>query len=504
MCGIFLVKSRSTIPLEEHLNAFIKLQNRGPDFFSYRHENNIFIGQSTLHITGSNEYYHTVHPTFLAYNGEIYNYKKFGNYSNDIELVADVVLRDLKKFTEFEGPWAWAWTNDSTVLYATDPQGERILYQYKDEEILIVSSEILPIIEFLGKVHCTVPYSNKCWTMLAQTPWHAITRIIPGTVYRDGYPERDIDNVWSWIKEPSCQNFDEAYEEFQSIWRDVCHDMTPACPAGLSYSGGIDSNLILNSVDNLSLYAVNTQGKDAIVDNIVEFLTAEEQSRLTVIDVDNRLWADKYRELIEWTQMPAQSWSFVGKWLVNEACQERVLFTGIAADELFGGYNIYKTLTYFAEGSTSPYSQCDHDNLWTRCLSAYNGQANQATLLMDYLYQVVGNDAPGADRIGGAHGIEIRNPFMHPRLIKFILNLPFEFKVNTVSKPLLRRLFLERWPEALLFPKMGFAGHANDSLPYMNVDITPTEDRHLDWKEISQKSFYEYTTPSRPVGTLVS
>lgn len=504
MCGILLVKSRTTIPLEQHLVAFSRLQNRGPDFFSYRYENNIFVGQATLHITGSNDYYHQAHPTFLAYNGEIYNYKKFGAYSNDIELVADTVPRNINKFTEFEGPWAWAWSNDSTVLYATDPQGERILYQYKDDEVLIVCSEILPILEFLGRIHCDAPYLNKCWTMLSQTPWHGITRITPGTVYRDGYPERDIDNVWSWIKEPSGITFDEAYEEFKTIWKDICRDMTPECTAGLSYSGGLDSNLILNSIDNLSLYSINTQGKDSIVDNIFKFLTPEEQARLTVVDVDPELWAKKYRELIEYTQMPAQSWSFVGKWLVADACKERVLFTGLAADELFGGYGVYKTLAYSSKGSTSPYSSNDHDNLWTKCLSAYNGQADQATLLMDYWYQVVGNDAPGTDRICGAHGIEARNPFMHPRLMKFALNLPFEFKVNTVSKPLIRRLFLERWPEELLYPKMGFAGHANDALPYMNVTINSTGDRHADWKEIAQKSFYEYTTPLQSLGTLDS
>jgi asparagine synthetase B (glutamine-hydrolysing) len=170
-----------------------------------------------------------------------------------------------------------------------------------------------------------------------------------------------------------------------------------------------------------------------------------------------------------------------------------VLFTGLAADELFGGYGIYKTLEYNSSGSTSPYSSHDHAGLWDRCLTTYNGDAQQATLLMDYWYQVVGLDAPGMDRIAGAHGIETRNPFMSRKLMTFALNLPFEFKVNTQSKPLIRRAFMQRWPEELIYPKMGFAGHANDSIPYLDVVVKLTGDRHQDWKQVAQQTFYEYT-----------
>jgi hypothetical protein len=71
------------------------------------------------------------------------------------------------------------------------------------------------------------------------------------------------------------------------------------------------------------------------------------------------------------------------------------------------------------------------------------------------------------------------------------LNLPFEFKVGLVSKPLIRQLFLERWPEHMIMPKKGFTGHANDSLPYLPITIKSTSDRLLDWKQIVQKSFYD-------------
>jgi asparagine synthetase B (glutamine-hydrolysing) len=493
MCGILLVHSRDAIPLDKHLSALKTLKSRGPDLETYQYKNNIFIGQTLLHITGTQEFYHTPHSDFLAYNGEIYNYKSFGKYHNDVELVADVVPSKLSRFKQFEGMWAWAWTNFDTVLYATDPQGERVLYQYQDDDILIVASEVTAILEYIQPRHCVIPYENKCWTMLDQTPWAGIVRLEPGQLYRNGKKESELDSIWSWISAPTICTFDEAAEEFDSLWAWTCRLMTPTCDAALSYSGGLDSNLILNSIDHLELYAVNTTGKDDIIDNIDKFLTANEMIRLHLQNISPEQWGQAYQELIKQTKMPASSWSHVGKWLVAQQCRQRVLFTGLAADELFGGYGIYKTLEYNSSGSTSPYSSHDHAGLWDRCLTTYNGDAQQATLLMDYWYQVVGLDAPGMDRIAGAHGIETRNPFMSRRLMTFALNLPFEFKVNTQSKPLIRRAFMQRWPEELIYPKMGFAGHANDSIPYLDVVVKLTGDRHQDWKQVAQQTFYEYT-----------
>jgi hypothetical protein len=76
-------------------------------------------------------------------------------------------------------------------------------------------------------------------------------------------------------------------------------------------------------------------------------------------------------------------------------------------------------------------------------------------------------------------------------MMQFALNLPWELKVNTVTKPLIRKKFLERWSQDLMLPKMGFAGHANDSLPWLGVSIDSTGDRHQDWQRIAQQTFYE-------------
>jgi asparagine synthetase B (glutamine-hydrolysing) len=491
MCGILLVNSKDPISIDIHLQAFKKLKSRGPDFDRYQYKNNIFIGQTVLHITGNDHYYHhRAHENFLAYNGEIYNYKQFGSYSNDIEFVDHAVNNNLDLFKQAWGPWAWAWSNNTIVRYATDPQGERCLYQYQDDSILIVCSEISPILEYINPTTQPLPYKNKLWTMLDLTPWKGIVKIQPGKLYEQGRVVQDIDSIWSWVREPVHKNINEAYEDFQTNWRQVTQLMTPNCPAALTYSGGLDSSVILSHIDNLDLYAVNCTGKDPIVDRIEDFLTADEHTRLHKFTVTEEQWASEFQQLMSRTCLPAQSWSHVGQWIVNRNCRQQVLFSGCGADELFGGYGVYQNLHYNQVGSSSPYSAHGDHAIWQRCLEVYHGDPRQATLLMDYWHQVVGCDARGIDIIAGAWGIEPRCPFLAKPIIELALNLPFEFKVGSVPKPLIRQLFLQRWSQDLVLPKMGFTGHANDSLPYLPISVDLTGDRLQDWKQIVTKSFY--------------
>lgn len=488
MCGILLVKSRSNIDINQHLAAFARLQSRGPDFFRYMHRGDVFLGHAVLHITGSNSYYHERQQDFLAYNGEIYNYRQFGPWSVDTALVQHAVENDMDLFREFWGPWAWVWSDGRTVRYATDPQGERALYQYQDDDILIVCSEIAPILEYVTPVKIPVPYTNRTWTMLEATPWQGITKIHPGMLYQDGQVAHEIDSIWSWIGQPVHTDLATAVEDFGQRWRQVLDLMTPQQPAALTYSGGLDSGIILSHVPDLELLAVNCVGKDPIVDRIQEFLRPEEQARLKIMPLTAQAWAQEMQDMQDRLQMPASSWSWAGQWMATRHADSRIIFTGAGADELFGGYDVYRDLEYNTQACTSPYSHAGDPAIWQQCLDVYNGDARQATMLMDYWYQVVGCDARAVDLISGAWGREARNPFMARPIMELALNLPAELRSG---KPVIREMFLRRWSADQILPKKGFTGHANDALPWLGVNIKATGDRMADWRQIVQQSFYD-------------
>ena len=486
MCGILYVESCTARPLQQHLTALDILQSRGPDFVRYQHSDTVFIAQSVLHITGSKDFYNEKRSDFFAYNGEIYNYQWHGRYSNDIQLAYQAARDNRNRFQYFEGPWAWVYWDGSTVTYATDPQGERYLYRYQDDDIVVVCSEVAPILTYIQGVRVSEPYKNKHWTLQNQTPWQGIERLTPGQLYVNHVPSTVLDSVWSWVNPAKYPSIQAAQEEFDSLWVRVMREMTPKCATAISYSGGVDSSLILSRLPHAELVCTNMTGKDPIVDRVGDFLTEQQQLNLKCVVVDPEHWAMAYQAILHRTKMPVQSWSFVGKWIVAQHTESSVLFSGVAADELFGGYDAYRHINYDVNQSHSPYSEHCDPELWRQCLNVYGDNAYQATLLADYWSQIVGCDAPGQDRIAGAWGKEVRNPFMNKRMMQFALNLPVEFKQG---KPLLKHAFLKHWKQHLLLPKQGFTGHANDALPWLGIDHVPTGNRYQDWKTVNQQMF---------------
>lgn len=478
MCGILMVRSSRTL---DHTLALKILQRRGPDFTVTKQIGNTFIAQTVLHITGSNEFYHAHRADGFAYNGEIYDYRWFGNWNSDTELAYYTAKERPKNFKYFEGPWAWCYVHDDTLTYASDPQGERCLYHYQDADIHIVSSEVAVILCYIDAQPQQLPYKNKCWTMIKSTPWQGITRCEPGRLYKNGQPDIVIDSIFNWIDQPRNIAIDEAIGEFENIWQHACTIIRPAESATLSYSGGIDSELVAKYVGKLNLLAIDIIGKDPIVESL----------QCPKIRINEQQWAEHYHRALKDSMMPLQSWSHVGKWLVSKHSSDRIIFTGLGADELFGGYNVYQNIDYTDNGSTSPYSSNDHDNLWHHCLHACHGDPRPATLLMDYWYQVIGVDAPGQDLLGGCWGKETRNPFLLKSVMKFALNLPWHLRVGQYPKQLLRE-FYQRKIFQVPKPKQGFAGHANDSLPWLGVNIQSTGSRQQDWQQIAQQTFYAH------------
>ena len=499
MCGILYVRGR--VAWDQHQEAMQILNSRGPDFTRYWQHNDTFIAHSVLHITGGRKFYQNASKDFLAYNGEIYNYRSFGNYDNDIELIDHAVKNNRSMFKSFTGPYAWVWTNGSSYAYASDPQGERCLYRYQDDSILIVCSEVAPILKYRNLNLCIENHSERHWPVHARTPWRSIERVPPGIMFDQDGVATKLDSIFDWCSQEKYSTLADAAMTFDDVLNSVMQDMTPREPAALTFSGGLDTACLLAKIPNAELYTTNVSGKDLVSTHVQEFLTPNQRQNLHVLDIDEKTWAQDYIDVVQRTRMPVQSWSFVGQWHIAKHCEQRILFSGVGADELFGGYGVYQTLDYKTNYSASPYSYFDPDSAdievlenWQRCLNFYHGDARQATLMMDYITQISGVDLRGVDVCTAAHGIEPRAPFCHPKIIKFALNLPWEYKVGLFGKPVIRSQFLREWDESLIFDKQGFAGHCNDSYPWLGISVQRQQDRMSDWRVINQAAFTRWAS----------
>ena len=504
MCGILFVHSKSKIPVEQHQAALHILSSRGPDLLNYHAIGNYFIAQTVLHITGERDFYRDTRNDFFAYNGEIYNYHRLGTFSTDTEAAYRAASTRPDKFKEFEGAWAWAYLKGNQYRYASDPQGERCLYRYQDDDILIVASEVAAILAYRELGINVKPYTEKHWPVRTTTPWQGIERVPPGVMFDESGRGTKIDSIFDWAAPQKYSTIYEAAEDFGALFKSVIADMRPQEPYGVTFSGGLDSACIAAELPLAAhFYTVDMLGKDRVSYLAPEFLTTDQQQRLITFNIDEPTWANDFIEVVERTRMPVQSWSFVGQWHISKHCQERVLFTGVGADELFGGYSIYQELKFTQDCSVSPYSCFDPKtasnevlDTWRRCLEFYNNTPGPATLLMDYLTQVAAVDMRGVDVCTSAHGVEPRSPFTHPSIIKFALNLPFEYRVGIMPKPIIRKRFVESYSEDLIFPKQGFSGHCNDSYDWLDIDIPRVQNRQQDWRNIAQAGFIRWCNPA--------
>lgn len=459
MCGILLVKSTYSIDINQHERALELLKNRGPDLVKWRYKNNIFIGQTVLHVTGSIDVYNESSDDFFAFNGELYNYKTFGNYSSDTQLAKQTVRsQQWNKLKEWHGPWSWVWTDFNNIFCATDPQYEKHLFMYKDDDLLIISSELAPIFCYVSHKLTKQQWQTKHWPILDQTPWKHITRISAGSLYTNGSLSESIDNMSEWT-DNFTGTFDESVEELDFILGQVCTDMMPEEPATLSYSGGLDSSLIRAYMPQLTTLSLDILNKDPIAKEVTSDLK---------ISVDYQQWAKSYKRTVDYTLLPLCSWNWASYGIVAEHSQSRIIFSGNGADELFGGY------PYHLSNQPSPYSLA-----W------------ENSFLADYIIQQGGVDLLGADLVSGMYGKESRTPFTHQRVIKFALSLPRSFKVTDKPKAILHALYKKKTNKTMPVDKQGFAGHCNDCIELIWPDYQRRlSDRAAEWKDFIQQDFY--------------
>lgn len=476
MCGLLCVRSRRPIDINHHLRALETMHSRGPDFSVWRQENNIFIGQTVLHFAGSTDVYHTRSPSSLVFNGEIYDYSDHGPWDSDTRMIKQLVQnKNWAGLARLEGPWAWIWTDFHTIEFATDPQHERHLWLYQDQDLLIVSSEIQAIRHYVDTPVDLEPWTTKHLALGENSPWRAITRIRPGYLYRDGQIDQAIATMSDWVHDtkPFAGTFDQAVEELDDILAKVCRNITRTGPVSISSSGGLDSGLLETYIDSPDPVTVIMGDKDPVA-----------ASRSGIM-IDEQQWAAAYHHIVDRLMLPPLSWSWVSFSLVAQHSQQRAIVSGTGADELFGGY------AYNLSGQPSPY-HAGRD--WR-----FTADREQNNLILDYVIHSGGVDLLGLDLVAGCHGREARAPFAHPRVIKFALSLPYHYKVQGETKRLLRSLYHRRTGHHYQQVKQGFAGHCNDSIIHIRPGYQGHQtNRSQAWADFVYHDFIQRFQPANP------
>ncbi len=375
MCGIAGICSANFEKVDGHLleQMIAMVHHRGPDESGTYAEQGIGLAHARLSIidlnTGRQPMCNSDKSLWVAFNGEIFNYielrekltRKGYTFTtqSDTEVILHLYAAEGEQCLQhMNGQWAFAlWdARARTLLVARDRLGVRPLFYTIHNNSLIFSSEIKSIL-----VHPGVPrrldlaaldqiFTFWC-TIPPRTIFDGIHELPPGhfLTFTDGRLE--VRKYWQL----NFENHEAAERDWQEELRALLVDATRLrlrsdVPVGAYLSGGLDSTIITALMNQftgsrLRTFSIGFSNKEldesAFQREAIAFLqTAHAEIECGHGDIA-RIFPDVVWHMEKPVIRTAPAPMYLLSRLVHN-CGFKVVLTGEGADEVFGGYDIYK------------------------------------------------------------------------------------------------------------------------------------------------------------------
>lgn len=352
------------------------IQHRGPDEMGYYFDDTVAIGAARLSIVdveaGQQPFGDTLGRYWIAFNGEIYNYRElreelidlgFGFTSaSDTEVLLNAwIAWGTRALERLNGPFAFCIFDRTsrTLALARDRFGKRPLYYLHDGQGLVFGSEMKC---FLGLEGFRFAFDEeqlaslfRIWTPLDdRAPYRGIHQVPAGSCLMVGpdslatvrYATLDLNCPAAEVSEA------EAAECVREVlFRSVARRVSGQAEVGTYLSGGIDSAIVsllaTQSAANTRLKSFSIAFEDEEFDEsadqrlLASFLHSEHYTlRVTARDI-----VDAFESALWHAEVPVFRTAFVPMFLLSKVVREsglKVVLSGEGADEAFLGYDIFK------------------------------------------------------------------------------------------------------------------------------------------------------------------
>lgn len=353
------------------------IQYRGPDEWGYYIDDRVGLAHVRLSIVdlgGGTQPIHNEDKTlWIVYNGEIFNYPELrqelvgrghGFYtSTDTEVLLHLFEEMGPACLErLNGQFAFAiWDTRSQELFlARDRLGIRPLHYTLHNKQLIFGSEIKAIL-----AHREVPRRidpigvDQCftfWTTLTpQTVFEGIKELPPGHYLQIKSGDVTIRQYWDIPLCPQGECSASPVQTLKEQARELLLDavrvrLRADVPVGCYLSGGLDSSIIAQSVVNQGVRDVRTFGirfeesgfdEGEFQQEMVKHLRCSHKELMA----SNAQIGDLLPDVIWHCEKPLLRTSPIPLYLLSRLVNQsdfKVVLTGEGADEVFGGYNIFR------------------------------------------------------------------------------------------------------------------------------------------------------------------
>jgi len=319
----------------------------------------------------------------FCFAGEILNFREFGNYRSDTDMLFDhVVSGQFQELSsKYHGFWSWAMvdTNTDSLFACTDYLSHKPLYYRTDLKAVASEPRALSLLApcDLDEIH----FANiKKWGYdpTGRTAWSQVRQMPTGSLYYDGY----ITEYWNWDLVRSYKN---SSENLYALLNDsVAMNLLAKRRISMLLSGGLDSSIVYSLIREhgaqISAYHVENAEEEFVKELCSEY-----------VRIDLREATES--EAIHAHQSPVDLGSVIPQYQLAKALKgEHVVLTGDGADELFGGYG-------------------RNEN--------YDSRFSDTFIELPYYHH------PRLDRLMMSQTIELRSPFSNsPELVKYALSLP--------------------------------------------------------------------------------
>jgi asparagine synthase (glutamine-hydrolysing) len=495
MCGILgFVDKKEALSKKDGNRILNEMMNetkyRGHDSTGIYVDNNVYIGHNRLaiidtSITAKQPYISNEKRTVISYNGEIYNHTELRNmytsyeyktHSDTETLVETYEKGGNKIFEQIRGMFAVSIYSPDTrkIVLSLDRFGIKPLYYINTPDWFAWSSELkvfkhLPGVKFILNDSKLFEHITFRTTTGSETLFKEIYRVNPAEILSFNIQTNRIDvNKYSYSIENSDLDIDKLLH--LSIGEHVLSDV----PVGFQLSGGIDSSLI-------STLAVKTMSQKSIHSFSIGLKDPSWNEFQYSREVANLIGTNHHE--IEFTQdefcknLPIAAYHLdepivypntVAIMMLSKEARRhvKVLLSGEGADEIFGGYLRYLRFNKLSTSNDILQSNrfCSDEELSYIFVTKDRNIGNRLAMLDKIDNESVQKKLGSydiqtflpslllrQDKMGMAHNIENRFPFLDPRLVSAAMNLSDEEKCHDgQNKVYLKRMALKYLPKNIV------------------------------------------------------
>ncbi|RDY26958.1 asparagine synthase (glutamine-hydrolyzing) [Romboutsia weinsteinii] len=342
-----------------------KINHRGPNYTGFFKDENIelaFKRLSIIDISGGSQPFKKDGKT-MVFNGEIYNYKELKEelinkgYEFSTESDTEVLLTTYLELGEecvhiLRGMFAFLIYDEKTkeVFGARDHFGIKPLYYTENDDFIAIASEYKAIVDLLDNIEVNMKslqsYLSFQYVLPNETMIKEIKQVPSGHSFtiKNGVLKFEPYHSVELLPKREITT-----KDVRDIMEDsIEHHLMANVDVGTFLSGGVDSSIVATiasqRIPNIKSFSVGfgVEGYDELE---VAKKTAD---KLGIENIQIKVSQEEYiralPEVFYHLDDPVADPSEVGIYFLSKEAAKHVtvVLSGEGADELFGGYNIYK------------------------------------------------------------------------------------------------------------------------------------------------------------------